>query len=76
MSTEILNLEGGPLTTDHLKVVRYCCAKEVVENKLATDRRSILLTIDNPNYLGSYRGIDLTYNQAIMVAESILEALK
>jgi hypothetical protein len=76
MSTELLNIEGGPLTTNNIKVLRYCCAKEVITNKLASDRRSISLTINHPLNAGPGEIINLTYNQAIMLAETILEGLK
>lgn len=76
MSTEILNLEGGPLTTNNLDVVRYCCAKSVVDKGYASNCKSIQLMISEPGALLEGKAISLTYNQAIILAESILEALK
>ena len=76
MSTEILNLEGGPLTTNNLNVQHYCCAASVKKEGKTSDCRSIQLRISEPNAFLQGKAICLTYNQAIILAESILEALK
>lgn len=76
MSTEILNLEGGPLTTNNLNVVRYACAISVKKEGKTSDCRSIQLRISEPGAILQGKAISLTYNQAIILAESILEALK
>ena len=76
MSTELLEIKGGPLTTNHLKVTRYCCAKSIVDQNLATSRKSLALTIHTPGHLEEIKHIRLTNNQAIILAEAILKAIK
>jgi len=76
MSTEVIEIDGGPLTTSKIKVIRYCCAAAVVDKKLATDRRSVSLTVDRGGRFSDPQSIDLTYNQAILLAESITQSLK
>ena len=80
MSTEVIEIDGGPLTTSKIKVIRYCCAADVVDKELATDRRSIRMTVDRVRHWSDRhsdpQSIDLTYNQAILLAESITQSLK
>lgn len=74
MSEHILEIHGGPLTTNRITVIRYCCDESVTRNKLASSRKSINLKIDNSGVLG-YNQINLTYNQAVILANSILRSL-
>jgi hypothetical protein len=74
MSTELLKIEGGPLTTSQLKVTRFCCVKSVVDTNQASSRTSISLVINKPNNL-NYEAINLTYNQAKILAETILNSI-
>ena len=73
MSTEIIKISGGPLTHKEISITRYACPQSIVDEGLATSRKSIEICIG-----ADYRDckyMRLTYNQAIILAESILRGL-
>ena len=75
MSTEIITIEAGPLTTNHISVQTFACAKSVVDRNLATSRKSVSIRINHPLNLNRDETICLTNNQGRILAEAILAAI-
>lgn len=73
MSTDILEFDGGPLCTSKITVTGFACTADVVENRLSTSRRSVFINIRRGNNLNPGETKYLVKEQAITLAESILE---